>query len=124
MEDSLAQRRLQQEREQRRRLAQSPEEREIEALLSRQRAEDRLRPAILRAVEKAWSPRVAMLGLKLEAGGKSARVEMLVASERGLRLRSAPERGAARLYAVVERHGLRPGDPNRAIVVSIFVEVR
>ena len=60
-----------------------------------------------------------------EAGGgrKSARVEMLVASERGLRLRSAPER-AARLYAVVERHGLRPGDPNRAIVVSIFVEVR
>ena len=58
MEDSLAQRRLQQEREQRRRLAQSPEEREIEALLSRQRAEDRLRPAILRAVEKAWSPRV------------------------------------------------------------------
>ena len=43
-------------------------------------AEDRLRPAILRAVEKAWSPRVAMLGLKLEAGGKSARVEMLVAS--------------------------------------------
>ena len=80
MEDSLAQRRLQQEREQRRRLAQSPEEREIEALLSRQRAEDRLRPAILRAVEKAWSPRVAMLGLKLEAGGKSARVEMLVAS--------------------------------------------
>ena len=71
MEDSLAQRRLQQEREQRRRLAQSPEEREIEALLSRQRAEDRLRPAILRAVEKAWSPRVAMLGLKLEAGGKA-----------------------------------------------------
>ena len=44
---------------------------EIEALLSRQRAEDRLRPAILRAVEKAWSPRVAMLGLKLEAGGKA-----------------------------------------------------
>ena len=68
MEDSLAQRRLQQEREQRRRLAQSPEE--IEALLSRQRPRTGC-PAILRAVEKAWSPRVAMLGLKLEAGGKA-----------------------------------------------------
>ena len=125
MEDSLAQRRLQQEREQRRRLAQSPEEREIEALLSRQRAEDRLRPAILRAVEKAWSPRVAMLGLKLEAGGKSARVEMLVASLKEafafVQRLNAAQPG---FYAVVERHGLRPGDPNRAIVVSIFVEVR
>lgn len=125
MEDSLAQRRLQQEREQRRRLAQSPEEREIEALLSRQRAGDRLRPAILRAVEKAWSPRVAMLGLKLEAGGKSARVEMLVASLKEafafVQRLNAAQPG---FYAVVERHGLRPGDPNQAIVVSIFVEVR
>ncbi|WZB61975.1 hypothetical protein WJ970_34615 [Achromobacter xylosoxidans] len=81
-------------------------------------------PAILRAVEKAWSPRVAMLGLKLEAGGKSARVEMLVAS-----LKEA--------FAFVQRlnaaqPGFTPwssamawtGDPNRAIVVSIFVEVR
>lgn len=125
LEETLSQRRVALEREQRRRLAQSPEERQIETLLSRQRAEDRLRPAILRAVEKAWSPRLAMLGLKLETGGKAAHMELLVADLKQaflfVKRLNETNRG---FHAVVERHGMRPGDQNQAIVASVLVEVR
>lgn len=125
LEDRLAEQRMLQERALRRAQAQSPEERRLDAMLSAQIAEDRLRPIVLRALEQAWTPRMAIMNLKIEMAGKSAQLE-LMASDLSEVFAFVARLNAADsgLRATVMRHGIKSGDPNLATMASVRVEKR
>lgn len=120
------QQRFLREREQRRAQAASPEARKAQALLLVQGDDQtRLRPALLRAIEQAWSPRLGILSLHLEGAGKQARLELSAADVREVfhfveRLNQSSGHGRARLL----RHGLKPGDPNQAVLATVQVAER
>lgn len=125
LEDQLAELRMVQEREARRRQALSPEERRLDAILSAQSAEDRLRPVILRALEQAWSPRIAIMNLRVEMSGQAAQLELMTADLSEIfafvaRL-NVEDSG---LRATVVRHGIKSGDVNLATLATVRVERR
>lgn len=123
-ESQLVERRMQHEREQRRALAQSPEEKKVDALLSAQSAEDRLRPVLLRAVEHAWSPRVAVMNLKVEGAGKLVQLELMSVDLTEVFAFVARLNAEQGLRATVMRHGIKSGDPNLATMATVRVELR
>lgn len=125
LEDRLAEQRMMQERALRRVQAQSPEERKVQALVLAQNAQDRLRPELLRAIEQAWSPRLAIMSLKLEGAGQAANLEMLTADLKEVfafvaRLNTAD----SGVRAMVLRHSIKSGDPNLATLANVKVEKR
>ncbi|BBH11633.1 hypothetical protein [Chromobacterium haemolyticum] len=125
-EQRREQQRFLREREQRRDQAASPEARKAQALLQAQGDDQtRLRPALLRAIEQAWSPRLGILSLHLEGAGKQARLELAAAELREVfhfveRLNLPSGQGQAQLL----RHGLKPGDPNQAVLATVQVVLR
>ncbi|MGO4396949.1 hypothetical protein [Achromobacter sp. PAB15] len=125
LDDRLANQRMLHERELRRMQAQSPEERKVDALLSAQSAEDRLRPKLLRAIEAAWAPRIAVMNLKIELAGKAASLELMTADLSEIFAFAArmndPDSG---MRATVMRHGIKAGDPNLATMATVRVELR
>lgn len=125
LEDMLAEQRVLQERALRRAKAQSPEERRLDAMLSAQVAEDRLRPMVLRALEQAWSPRMAIMNLKIEMAGKAAQLELMAADLSEVFAFAARLNVAdSGLRASVMRHGIKSGDPNLATMATVRVEKR
>ncbi|CAB3713365.1 hypothetical protein AKG08_03445 [Achromobacter piechaudii] len=123
-ESQLVERRMQHEREARRALAQSPEEKKVDLLLSAQSAEDRLRPLLLRSIEGAWAPTVAVMNLKIESAGKSAQLELMTAELAEVFAFVARLNAEQGVRATVMRHGIRSGDPNLATMAAVRVELR
>ncbi|HCQ47425.1 hypothetical protein YH64_006765 [Achromobacter sp. LC458] len=123
-ESQLVERRMQQEREQRRALAQSPEEKKVDALVSAQSAEDRLRPVLLRAIEQAWSPRVAVMNLKIEGAGKTVQLELMAVDLTEVFAFAGRVNAGEGIRATVMRHGIKSGDPNLATMATVRVELR
>ncbi|KNE27309.1 hypothetical protein [Achromobacter spanius] len=123
-ESQLVERRMQHEREQRRVLAQSPEEKRVDAMLSAQSAEDRLRPVLLRAIEQAWSPRLAVMNLKIEGAGKSVQLELMTVDLTEVFAFAVRLNAESGLRATVMRHGIKSGDPNLATMSTVRVELR
>ncbi|NHR08259.1 hypothetical protein HA052_24000 [Chromobacterium haemolyticum] len=125
-EQRQEQQRFLREREQRRDQAASPEARKVQALLQAQGDDQtRLRPALLRAIEQAWSPQLGILSLHLEGAGKQVRLELAAAELREVfhfveRLTLPSGQGQAQLL----RHGLKPGDPNQTVLATVQVVLR
>ncbi|KMN32140.1 hypothetical protein VI26_18475 [Chromobacterium sp. LK1] len=112
------------EREQRRLQARTPEERKLEALLLAQGDDGRrLRPALLRGIEQAWTPRLGMLTLHLEGAGRQARLELSAADPGAIfQFLSALNRGPGQ--ATLLRQGIKADDPRRAALATIQVTLR
>jgi len=125
MEDRLAQQLEQQERARRRAEAQSPEEKKVEALLAAQDAEDRLQPLLLRHIEQAWSPRLAVMSLKVVAAGRSAQLELMALDvSEVFAFVARLDASGGNFRSMVMRHGIKPGDRNLATVATVRVEMR
>ena len=125
-EQRQQQQRFLREREQRRAQAASPEARKALALLQAQGDDQtRLRPALLRAIEQAWSPRLGILSLHLEGAGKQVRLELAAVELREVfhfveRLNLPASLGQAQLL----RHGLKPGDAEQTVLATVQVSLR
>ena len=123
LEDQLVESRRMAQREARRMA--SPEERKLHEMLGAQNAEDRLRPELLRELERAWTPRIAIMNLRMERAGEAAQLELMVANLSEVfafvaRLNEAP----GRLRATVMRHGIKPGDTNLATMATVQVRMK
>lgn len=121
LEDKLIESRRMAEREARR--LSSPEERKLHEMLGAQNAEDRLRPDLLRELERAWTPRVAIMNLNVERAGQAAQLELMAANLSEVfafvaRLNEAP----GPLRATVVRHGIKSGDTNLATMATVRVQ--
>ncbi|KMN80003.1 hypothetical protein VK98_16510 [Chromobacterium sp. LK11] len=125
-EQRRQQQRFLREREQRRAQAASPEARKAQALLQAQGDDQtRLCPALLRAIEQAWSPRLGILSLHLDGAGKQVRLELSAAELAEVfhfveRLNLPAGFGQAQLL----RHGLKPGDPEQTVLATVQVGLR
>lgn len=93
-------------------------------MLSAQSAEDRLRPVLLRAIEQAWSPRLAVMNLKIEGAGKSVQLELMTVDLTEVFAFAVRLNAEAGLRATVMRHGIKSGDPNLATMSTVRVELR
>ncbi|MFC5475722.1 hypothetical protein [Paraherbaspirillum soli] len=124
LSDQLAQREQALKRAERGSKANSPEQRKVHELVAAQGgAAAKTRPAVLERLEQAWSPKVALLSIAVEGAGKQARIEAVTSDLKQAyiyveRLRNKESKTRATLL----RHGIKAGDPNRAVVFSVLVE--
>ena len=125
MQDRLAQVREQQERAKRRAEARSPEEKKIEALVVALNVEDRLQPMLLRHIEQAWSPRLAVMNVKIVGAGRSAQLELMAADmSEVFAFVARLDASGGDFRAMVMRHGIKPGDRNLATMATVRVDMR
>ncbi len=114
-----------QERAMRQKEKNIPDDRRIVAMLKAQKsAEPRLYPQLLDAIEQTWSPRLAILSLKLESAGQNAKLDITVTDlEEAFLFVERLNAVNPQTIATLVRHGTRAvSDQSSTLVAHIEIE--